>query len=431
MSKDTIYGFDYVAPTQITREEYVDVGSGKFQLGTAARGFKGLTDFEIWDAAVDGTQLTEDVDYELDDIDQAHTVLSGFNIYTRIRILNATYQTGSIFITYKIVLSYNDPAFANTLFTDRIPLTYLDTDNTLTANSDTKVASQKATKYYVDNKMASLTIKETAVNYTILDDDGYNLISVDTSDRRVTITLPLAANNTGRMIYIKQSVGKGGVIIDGNGAETIDGAASIYLFSLYNFVQLFCDGTAWLIIIKKSHMRKGWGNRTDYSNVHIGTQLVTVADTTGYIIGEIVTEETSGNTGIVHAIISSTQMYLIHVTGTGVFTTAKDLTGATSSTLSEQSASTLNVDSNFYHGYGKYIPELKVRVLFGDGTDANTKEVLWISYNTSTQGYMMYPVDANSFKLQTGYNGYDILQDADGIAALGTDAYCDVIVEAL
>jgi hypothetical protein len=32
-----------------------------------------------------------------------------------------------------------------------MPLSYLDIDNTLAANSDVKVPSQKAIKYYVDN----------------------------------------------------------------------------------------------------------------------------------------------------------------------------------------------------------------------------------------------------------------------------------------
>jgi len=38
----------------------------------------------------------------------------------------------------------------------QMPLTYLDTDGTLTANSDVKVASQKATKTYVDGQIANV-----------------------------------------------------------------------------------------------------------------------------------------------------------------------------------------------------------------------------------------------------------------------------------
>ncbi|TIV70588.1 MAG: DUF2793 domain-containing protein [Mesorhizobium sp.] len=41
-----------------------------------------------------------------------------------------------------------------------IPTSYLDTDGTLAANSDTKVATQKATKTYVDAKVAGLSWKQ-------------------------------------------------------------------------------------------------------------------------------------------------------------------------------------------------------------------------------------------------------------------------------
>jgi hypothetical protein len=39
----------------------------------------------------------------------------------------------------------------------KIPTTYLDTDGSLTANSDTKVATQKATKTYADTKVSSVS----------------------------------------------------------------------------------------------------------------------------------------------------------------------------------------------------------------------------------------------------------------------------------
>jgi hypothetical protein len=53
-----------------------------------------------------------------------------------------------------------------------VPLSYLDTDGTLAANSDTKLASQKATKTYVDGKVAGLSWKQavraaTTSNHTL------------------------------------------------------------------------------------------------------------------------------------------------------------------------------------------------------------------------------------------------------------------------
>ena len=118
MSLDTIYNYAPTSPVQITREEHVAVGSGDVQLGTAARAFKGLTDFEIWDSPAGGTQLTEGTDYELRFQDDVLTADAGYSVYARYKILNATYQIGSIYITYKIVRSYNDADYLNKVMSD-------------------------------------------------------------------------------------------------------------------------------------------------------------------------------------------------------------------------------------------------------------------------------------------------------------------------
>ncbi len=75
----------------------------------------------------------------------------------------------------------------------QLPLSYLDTDDALTANSDTKVASQNATKTYSDTKIAKAT------NVTAINDSGiadgeialFNLTNKDirTSDKTITTTL--------------------------------------------------------------------------------------------------------------------------------------------------------------------------------------------------------------------------------------------------
>lgn len=115
MAKSTLYNFDYASPTSVSREEYENVGAGDLILGDVQRGFKGGTDFEIWTAAVAGTQLTEGVDYELINEDSAYSALAGYEVYTGYKITNATYQSGSIFVTYKIVGSYIDADTINDL----------------------------------------------------------------------------------------------------------------------------------------------------------------------------------------------------------------------------------------------------------------------------------------------------------------------------
>lgn len=56
---------------------------------------------------------------------------------------------------YDVSASATKKITAGNLKTDLLPSSYLDTDGSLTANSDVKIASQKATKTYADTKMVN------------------------------------------------------------------------------------------------------------------------------------------------------------------------------------------------------------------------------------------------------------------------------------
>lgn len=116
--QETIYNYNPVAPLQITREEFINVGSSAFKLRLAAVGFKGGTDFEIWDSVSGGTQLVENTDYTLSAVDVRMSNDAGYDVYTRVTVTNVSYQTGSIYITAKIVLSYPDADYFNDLRDD-------------------------------------------------------------------------------------------------------------------------------------------------------------------------------------------------------------------------------------------------------------------------------------------------------------------------
>jgi hypothetical protein len=64
----------------------------------------------------------------------------------------------------------------------------------------------------------------------------------------VTVTLEAAASAIKRRIDIKKLGGTANVIIDGNGAETIDGATTITLTMQYEAVTLVSDGSNWFIL---------------------------------------------------------------------------------------------------------------------------------------------------------------------------------------
>lgn len=88
-----------------------------------------------------------------------------------------------------------------------------------------------------------------SANYTITDTDGFQFILVTTGASHRTITLPTASANTGRILTIVNAdAGAGHVIVDGEGAETINGFTTFGLWYQYNQMQIICDGSNWLKI---------------------------------------------------------------------------------------------------------------------------------------------------------------------------------------
>jgi hypothetical protein len=74
-------------------------------------------------------------------------------------------------------------------------------------------------------------------------------IRVDASGGAVTITLPAAASHTGRLYRIKKVDGSANAVtIDGNAAETIDGAATQSTTTQYASFTIQSNGTNWDII---------------------------------------------------------------------------------------------------------------------------------------------------------------------------------------
>lgn len=102
----------------------------------------------------------------------------------------------------------------------------VDNAGSATMTGTSKAIATKATSYTA-----------TAVDYTILG---------DAASGSIVITLPAAANNAGRIYNIKKiDASANTVTIDGNGAETIDGAATQAISTQYNCVTIQCDGVRW------------------------------------------------------------------------------------------------------------------------------------------------------------------------------------------
>jgi hypothetical protein len=73
------------------------------------------------------------------------------------------------------------------------------------------------------------------------------LANDDTAGGIITITLPAASTLDGRIYVIKKIGNTANVVIDGNGAETIDGALTATLTTQWESITVQCNGTAWFI----------------------------------------------------------------------------------------------------------------------------------------------------------------------------------------
>jgi hypothetical protein len=101
----------------------------------------------------------------------------------------------------------------------------------------------------VNGSISGIGFKQNYVTktgaYTATNDDYV----IDCTSGTFTVTLPASSGRTGRILIIKNS-GAGTITVDGNGAETIDGAATYAISVQYGTIQIMSDGTNWKIIAK-------------------------------------------------------------------------------------------------------------------------------------------------------------------------------------
>lgn len=92
-------------------------------------------------------------------------------------------------------------------------------------------------------------IASASDDYTILVTDG--IVLIDTTVKAIVATLPPAANcgsaSYSKRIYVV-NMGTKRLTVDGNAAETINGAANIYLDAKYTYAIFISNGTNWIAI---------------------------------------------------------------------------------------------------------------------------------------------------------------------------------------
>lgn len=100
---------------------------------------------------------------------------------------------------------------------------------------------------FLSGLSGNLSTTTKTANYTALSTD--QVILVNATGGNVTIALPAAATVAGHVYYIKKIDSSGNsVIIDPNGAETIDGASTVTTTTQYESFTIVSDGVAWFII---------------------------------------------------------------------------------------------------------------------------------------------------------------------------------------
>jgi hypothetical protein len=79
--------------------------------------------------------------------------------------------------------------------------------------------------------------------------DGEDVLLGDATGAAFSVTLPAVALHTGRLFIVKKiDASANAVTIDGNGAETIDGAATVALSTQYESRTLLAGSSGWHVI---------------------------------------------------------------------------------------------------------------------------------------------------------------------------------------
>ena len=100
----------------------------------------------------------------------------------------------------------------------------------------------------IDESTLRIDVKDVNSSYEILNTD-YLIRCIQGSG--ITLTLPTKSNNSGKIIIIKDVLGRAGthsITIAAAGSDTIDGSGTFVVNVNYRSVTIICDGiNGWMI----------------------------------------------------------------------------------------------------------------------------------------------------------------------------------------
>jgi len=255
------------------------------------------------------------------------------------------------------------------------------------------------------------TIVATSATRTILDTDTVHTFFADCSQRAQTLVLPTLAANLGKIYTFQVATAGGWAMLDGEGAETINGAANFIMYVAGDHITVIGEASEWKILSAKSFYDTGFTQNSAWTNRHLGTITVVTktADANLYTVGELITEETTGNTWRIDSITAGNPGAFVvrSISGTGTFTINKKLTGATSGVSTIQvNAATLNQDGNVTHNQLRGMHQVKRKMFITDtATDATLADLDGADGGASAWGYIWYGVSTSAYLFQTGASG--------------------------
>jgi hypothetical protein len=232
---------------------------------------------------------------------------------------------------------------------------------------------------YIDNR---INIISTSSGLTIADSDlaDYSKLIIHSDSRTgdKTYTLPTLADNIGKIIRVQASYSGGKITITREGSDTINfkevSLTALYLQSSGDYLELMGKTEEWQVLDYKASYNTGWKYQTDFTDISPGSSEMDYDNMSGtFIVGEKITEATSGNTGIIQKDTGST-LTLKNVTGDGIWTNERQITGETSSAtadVNEPAGSSVNQNTNILHDFdGIPYEYLKIRwmVYLSDST---------------------------------------------------------------
>ncbi len=206
---------------------------------------------------------------------------------------------------------------------------------------------------------------DKSIAYTILDSDINPIVFSTTAASNLTYDLPTLADNLHKIVRLmKIDAGAGTAILDGEGAETINGELTWILSKQYSYVEVIALASGWFVIDHyDAPFDSGWllnemggSGVANWSNVHLGDDPTDPTD-------------------------------------------------------------------NVTHGQNKPLSELIHKLLIStDGTDNNSFSLELMNYTSAGTnigfGANIDQIDLNNIKIQTGKNGLTFYNDSGVITVI-------------